>query len=187
MYAIGIDIGATTIKLGCVKDGFEIVYRDRRRSPREPEQMAQTIFAMAQIALKRFPDARIGISCAGSLDAQGFVTANQLGWIQAPLGALVYDLFKQAIPMENDAMCALAAEHLYGALKGHSTGILITLGTGIGGGLIISGLPARGHMGLHGEIGHMITHADGRQCSCGQQGCWETYAAASVLRGMAAG
>ncbi|MHC1786991.1 MAG: ROK family protein [Christensenellales bacterium] len=187
MYAIGIDIGGTTVKLGCVKDGFEIVYRDKRRSPRDPKQMAEAIYSMASVAQKRFPGARIGISCAGSLDGQGFVTASQLGWVAAPLGGLLYDLFQEALPMENDAMCALAAEHLYGALQGHDTGLLITLGTGIGGGLIIGGQPARGHMALHGEIGHMITHGDGRQCSCGQQGCWETYAAASVLRGMAGG
>ena len=187
MYAIGVDIGATTVKLGCVKDGLEIVYRDKRRSPRDPAEMTEAIYTMAQIAIKRFPGAKVGISCAGSLDSQGYVTANQLGWVGAPLGSLLYERFHEGLPMENDAMCALAAEHLFGTLKNCDTGILITLGTGIGGGVIISGAPARGHMGLHGEIGHMITHGDGRQCSCGQKGCWEMYAAASILRGMTGG
>lgn len=187
MYAIGVDIGGTTVKLGCVQDGISIIYRDRRQSPRDPLQMAQAIYSMVSIALKRFPGATVGISCAGSMDNQGNVTANQLGWVAAPLGALLYEQFKYSLPMENDAMCALAAEHIYGALKGCQTGLLITLGTGIGGGVIIGGIPARGHMGLHGEIGHMITHADGRLCSCGQQGCWEMYAAASKLREAAGG
>lgn len=187
MYAIGIDIGGTTVKLGCVKDGYEIVYRDRRRSPRDPAEMADSIYQMAQIALRRFPGAPVGISCAGSLDGRGYVTANQLGWVSVPLGPLIFERFNMALPMENDAVCALAAEHIAGALKGQNTGLLLTFGTGIGGGVIIGGQPMRGHDGLHGEIGHMITHADGRQCSCGQQGCWETYAAASVLRGMAGG
>ena len=187
MYAIGVDIGGTTVKLGCVQDGISIIYRDRRQSPRDPQQMAQAIYSMVSIALKRFPGATVGISCAGSMDNQGNVTANQLGWVAAPLGALLYEQFKYSLPMENDAMCALAAEHIYGALKGCQTGLLITLGTGIGGGVIIGGIPARGHMGLHGEIGHMITHADGRLCSCGQQGCWEMYAAASKLREAAGG
>lgn len=182
MYAIGVDVGGTTVKLGCVQDGTNIIYRDRRQSPRDPMQMAQAIHSMVSIALKRFQNAAVGISCAGSMDSQGNVTASQLGWVSAPLGALLYEQFKHSLPMENDAMCALAAEHIYGALKGCQTGILITLGTGIGGGVVIGGVPARGYMGLHGEIGHMITHADGRPCSCGQQGCWEMYAAASKLR-----
>ena len=187
MYAIGVDVGGTTVKLGCVQDGINIIYRDRRHSPRDPQQMAQAIYSMVTIALKRFPGASVGISCPGSMDSQGNVTANQLGWVSVPLGALLYEQFKRSLPMENDAMCALAAEHIYGALKGCQTGILITLGTGIGGGIIIGGIPARGYMGLHGEIGHMITHADGRPCSCGQQGCWEMYAAASKLREAAGG
>lgn len=187
MYAIGIDIGGTTVKLGCVKDGYEIVYRDRRRSPRDPAEMADSIYQMAQIALRRFPGAPVGISCAGSLDGRGYVTANQLGWVSVPLGPLIFERFNMALPMENDAVCALAAEHIAGALKGQNTGLLLTFGTGIGGGVIIGGQPMRGHDGLHGEIGHMITHAGGRQCSCGQKGCWEMYAAARILRVMAGG
>ena len=182
MYAIGVDVGGTTVKLGCVQDGINIIYRDKRQSPRDPLQMAQAIHSMVSIALKRFPGAAVGISCAGSMNSQGNVTASQLGWVSAPLGALIYEQFQRSLPMENDAMCALAAEHIYGALKGCQTGLLITLGTGIGGGVIIGGVPARGCMGMHGEIGHMITHADGRPCSCGQNGCWEMYAAASKLR-----
>jgi glucokinase len=187
MYAIGVDIGGTTIKLGCVQDGLNIIYRDRRQSPRDPAQMAQAIHSMVSVAERKFPGAPVGISCAGSMDNQGYVTASQLGWQAAPLGPLLYEQFNRALPMENDAMCALAAEHIHGALKGCDTGLLITLGTGIGGGIIVGGVPARGHMGLHGEVGHMITHADGRPCSCGQNGCWEMYAAASKLREMAGG
>ncbi len=187
MYAIGVDIGGTTVKLGCVKGGLDIVYRDRRQSPRDPQEMARAIHGMVQVAHKRFPGAPVGISCAGSMDDRGFVTANQLGWVNAPLGLLLYQLFEKALPMENDAVCALAAEHIHGALKGHDTAILITLGTGIGGGIIIGGKPVRGHHGLHGEVGHMITHAGGKPCSCGQLGCWEMYAAASSLRKMAGG
>lgn len=187
MYSIGVDIGGTTVKLGCVQDGTSIIYRDKRQSPRDPLVMAQTIRGMVAVAQKRFPGAKVGISCAGSMDSQGRVTASQLGWVAAPLGELLYEQFQRSLPMENDAMSALAAEHIYGSLKNCQTGILITLGTGIGGGLVIGGAPARGYMGLHGEIGHMITHADGRPCSCGQQGCWEMYAAASKLREAAGG
>lgn len=187
MQVIGVDIGGTTIKLGCVQDGLNIVYRDRRFSPRDPAQMAQAVFDMVQTARKRFPNAPVGISCAGSMDGGGYVTAGQLGWFNAPLGELIEQLFGEPIPMDNDAMCALYAEAAYGVLKDCSTGILVTFGTGIGGGIITENRPLRGHGGLHGEIGHMLTHAGGRPCSCGQIGCWEAYAAASVLRQMAGG
>lgn len=184
---IGVDIGGTTIKLGCVQDGLDIVYRDRRFSPRDVSQMAQAVYEMVLTARKRFPDAPVGVSCAGSIDGGGFVTAAQLGWINAPLGDLLARLFGRAVPLDNDAMCALYAEAQYGTLKGCSAGILVTFGTGIGGGVIVDGRPLRGHGGLHGEIGHMLTHAGGRPCTCGQVGCWEAYAAASVLRQMAGG
>ena len=128
----------------------------------------------------------MGISC-GQYDGGGYVTAGQLGWFNAPLGELIEQMFGEPIPMDNDAMCALYAEAAYGVLKDCSTGILVTFGTGIGGGIITENRPLRGHGGLHGEIGHMLTHAGGRPCSCGQIGCWEAYAAASVLRQMAGG
>ena len=108
MYAIGVDVGGTTVKLGCVQDGINIIYRDKRQSPRDPLQMAQAIHSMVSIALKRFPGAAVGISCAGSMNSQGNVTASQLGWVSAPLGALLYEQFQRSLPMENDAMCALA-------------------------------------------------------------------------------
>lgn len=149
--------------------------------------MARTIYDMVVLARKRYPGAPVGISCAGSIDSEGYVTANQLGWVDAPLAQMVSQLFGAPIPLDNDALCALEAERRYGALKNCKTGLLLTFGTGIGGGVIINGRPMRGYRGMHGEIGHMITHAGGRQCSCGQLGCWEAYAAASILRQMAGG
>ncbi len=185
MYAIGVDIGGTTVKLGCVRDGVDIVYRDKRASPREPEMMARAIAEMILIAQSSFPGVPAGISCAGTLDGAGYVTASQLGWQAVPLGPMIDSLLQWHVPMDNDAMCALEAERRYGVLRGVHTGLLITLGTGIGGGVLIGGVPCRGAYGLHGEIGHMVTHAGGRLCSCGQHGCWEAYAAGSVLRRMA--
>lgn len=187
MHTIGIDIGGTTIKLGCVQDRLNIIYRDRRFSPREPEAMAQAVYDMVRVAQKRFPEAPVGISCAGSIDRGGYVTAAQLGWLNAPLGQMIASLFGYLVPMENDAMCALEAERRYGVLKDCETGILVTFGTGIGGGVIVGGRPMHGYGGLHGEIGHMLIHAGDRPCSCGQAGCWEAYAAARVLRQMAGG
>lgn len=185
MKAIGVDVGGTSVKLGLVQDGLEVVFRDQRPTPRALEEIVLLIHEMVSAAWTHAPGAPAGISFAGTLDGEGCVTANQLGLVKAPVRQRLLERFGMALPVENDAVCALTAEHRYGALRGCETGILLTLGTGIGGGLILAGQPARGFQGLHGELGHMITHLDGRACSCGQQGCWEQYAAARALRQMA--
>ena len=187
MFVIGIDVGGTSIKLGVVKDGGDIVFRDQRKTPHLTEEMVRVLREMAELAWQRYPGAEIGISCAGTLDSEGNITANQMGWVNAPVSRLLNKQFGRPMPLENDAVCALIAEHRYGALKGVDTGILLTLGTGIGGGLIIGGQPARGHKGMHGEIGHLITHPNGILCGCGQRGCWEQYAAARALQNMTDG
>lgn len=187
MFVIGIDVGGTSIKLGVVKDGGDIVYRDQRGTPHSIEEMIRVLREMAESAWQQYPGAEIGISCAGTLDSEGNITANQMGWVNAPINKLLTEQFGRPVPLENDAVCALIAEHHHGALKGFDTGILLTLGTGIGGGLIIGGQPARGYRGMHGEIGHLITHPNGILCGCGQRGCWEQYAAARALQNMADG
>ncbi len=187
MRVIGIDIGGTSIKLGVVSRDGQIIHRDQRATPSAIGEMARLVYSMAQSARQHHPKARVGISCAGTLDSQGHITANQMGWVNEPIKKLIHEQFQTPVPIENDAVCALFAEHRHGALKGHDAGILLTLGTGIGGGVVIAGQPMRGHLGLHGEIGHMITHANGLDCGCGQQGCWEQYAAARVLGRMAGG
>ena len=186
MGIIGVDVGGTHIKTGIVKNDLEVRFRQERRTPGAAQDIVQVIYDMVKDAWRHAPDARVGISFAGTWDNEGCVTANQLGLKKVPVKQMLQDTFGMPIPVENDAVCALMAEHRYGALKGCETGILLTFGTGIGGGVMIHGQPLRGHQGLHGELGHMITHLDGRQCSCGQKGCWEQYAAARALGQMAA-
>ncbi len=187
MHVIGIDVGGTSIKLGVVGEGGQILYRDQEKTPHDIRQMVETLARLAQKARAQYPGAPIGLSCAGTLDTEGNITANQMGWMKEPISRLLEERFGEKIAVENDAVCALLAEHQHGALKGVETGILLTLGTGIGGGLILGGRPVRGHGGLHGEIGHLITHAGGTACGCGQQGCWEQYAAARALQIMSGG
>ncbi len=187
MYAIGLDIGGTTLKLGIVRDGEEIVYRDTQPSVHEAVGLARAAGEMIRRAWAVQPDAPAGISCAGAFDTDGLWNANQLHLERVPLPELLRAEIGREIPLENDGVCALLAEMENGSLRNCRTGIMVTLGTGIGGGVVVDGKPYTGYMKNHAELGHMITHADGRRCSCGQTGCWEIYASASALTEAAGG
>lgn len=184
---IGIDVGGTTLKLGVVQNGLDIVYRDTRPSPHDAEKMAAELYDMIITAQQHYPGATAAISTAGTIDEDGCLDANQLGFEKAPVGPLLFEKLGYKIPIENDGVCALVAEHAVGSLKGSSSCLMITLGTGVGGGVIVENKPYRGHKRTHAELGHMITHVDGKKCSCGQTGCWECYASASALSEMAGG
>ena len=187
MDAIGLDIGGTTLKLGVVRDGEEIVHRDTRPSVHNAEGLAKAAADMLKDAWKIYPDAPAGISCPGAFNENGLLNANQLDIVEAPFRQYLLRELDRDVPIANDGLCALLAELHHGALRGCRTGIMITLGTGIGGGVIAGGKPYTGYAGTHAELGHMITHADGKRCSCGQTGCWEAYASASALSEMAGG
>ena len=187
MYAIGLDIGGTTIKLGVVRDGEEIVYKDTRPSVHDAVGLAQAAAGMLKNAWSQYPDAPAGISCPGAFNEAGLLNANQLDLVEVPFRQLLQKELGRDMPIANDGVCALLAELDRGALRGCRTGIMITLGTGIGGGVVADGKPYTGYHGTHAELGHMITHADGKRCSCGQTGCWEAYASASALSQMAGG
>lgn len=187
MVKIGIDIGGTTIKLGVVEKDSQIIYRDTRPSPRSAAEMAEVIYQMITLANTYYPDVPAAISIAGSLDKDCNLWANQLGFEKAPLGPELFRRLGHRIPIDNDGICAMMAEYREGALVGADPAMMIILGTGVGGGVVINGKPLRGWNGEQAELGHMITHADGKMCSCGQRGCWEAYASATALKEMAGG
>ena len=139
MTVIGIDIGGTTVKLGAVENSEAIVYRDTRPSPHEPEQMTRLLAQMIRTARERFPGAPAGISTAGAIDAAGYIDANQLNFWHAPIGPRLRELLGESVPIENDGVCAMLAEYAAGALRGCACGVMITLGTGLGGGVMVNG------------------------------------------------
>ena len=149
--------------------------------------LAQAAAGMLKNAWSQYPNAPAGISCPGAFNEAGLLNANQLGLVEVPFRQLLQKELGREMPIANDGVCALLAELDRGALRGCRTGIMITLGTGIGGGVVADGKPYTGYHGTHAELGHMITHADGKRCSCGQTGCWEAYASASALSQMAGG
>lgn len=187
MRIIGIDIGGTTVKLGVVEQGKDIVYREEAATVHNPDGMTDCVWQMVERARQKYPADKVAVSIAGSIDSMGRVTANQLGFMDAPIKTLLEEKINERVLIENDGICAIEAEHKMGVLKGYDSALMLTLGTGIGGGAIVFGRPCRGRKGAHAELGHMITHVGGKYCSCGQRGCWECYASASALSQMAGG
>lgn len=185
-YAIGVDIGGTAVKMGVIEDDVKLVYSDQTPSNHDPAQMARDIARMVRKAWKEFPGIPVGGACAGAVNGK-LVTASNMGWKEAPLGECLERELGMPVPLCNDAKAALLGEWRHGALKGAQHAVYLTLGTGVGGSIVANGALYTGNMGLGGEIGHMITHAGGRMCPCGQQGCYELYASASALSRMAGG
>lgn len=182
MHNIGIDAGGTYIKLGVTDGNGEILYRDTRPSCHDADGMADRLAMMIREAETIYPGAKAAVSFAGFVNENGNVDANQLGLFDYPLAEKLRLQLGRTVPIENDGICALTAEAYAGSLKGYRTGLMLTLGTGIGGGILAEGKPYRGFHNRNMELGHMIVHMDGLPCSCGQKGCWENYASASALQ-----
>ena len=187
MIRIGIDIGGTTIKLGAVENGSSIIYRDVRTTPHDPHDLSFLTASMLRKARTRYPGAAFALSMAGGFGEDGMFSANMLGVENVPLKQLMEAAVGESVRIENDGVCAMMAEYAAGALKGFDTAMMITLGTGVGGGVVWNGRPYKGRNGIQAELGHMITHVDGKPCSCGQTGCWERYASATALSELAGG
>ena len=183
--AIGVDIGGTKVSAGVVDDGGAILARERAATP--PPDAAATQAVIVQLVtalLRQFPDAAaVGIGAAAWLaaDRSTALYAPHLAWRGVP----VQDELAAALPvpviLENDANAAAWAEYRFGAGRGLPAVCCITLGTGLGGGLVLGGALYRGGGGMAGEPGHMTLVPDGRLCACGNHGCWEMYASGRAL------
>lgn len=188
MILLGIDIGGTSIKYGMVRDGETLQSGQIPTDLSGPENVADQTAALVNDMKKAYPVSAVGIGCAGRINSDtGTVTASNLHWNDAPFHTMLKRRISLPFVLENDAQAALAAEWLYGACKGISDALYITLGTGIGCGLLLGGRLYRGGSHVGGEAGHMITHVGGRACACGQNGCYEQYASAKALSRMAGG
>lgn len=182
MKAIGIDIGGTTIKFALIDDNSSIIAQAQKPSPHgDPASLADRV---AELIWENGAAAGIpiGVACAGDVDnTSGLVTADNLGWEQVPLGPLLAERLGRPVFLEQDSHAAMMAEWENGSLRGQRNALYLTLGTGIGGGAIVDGKPYREIKRIASEYGHMITHADGDPCPCGERGCYERYASTSAL------
>ena len=185
MKTAGVDIGGKSIKLGIFDDDMKLIHRDSVITPiSQPERVADLIADM----LRGHDVDCVGVGTAGSVDNRTHVvSASNLGWKNAPLLKLLADRLHLPVSVDNDAQAALMAEWYDGACQGVECAVYLTLGTGIGGALILDGKPWRGRNNLAAEFGHIITHADGLLCACGRRGCFERYGSASALERMSGG
>jgi len=187
--AIGIDIGGTKVAGGVVDSNGTITHRTRRDTPHRstsPSVVEDTIVESVQELLSKVdPDEveAVGIGAAGFVaeDRATVVFAPHLSWRSEPLRDALAQRIDLPITVDNDANAAAWAEATFGAARGESHVVVITLGTGIGGALIIDGAVQRGRHGIAGEFGHMQVMPRGALCECGNRGCWEQYASGNAL------
>ena len=189
MIAIGIDIGGTSIK-GAAVDSNGRVYEKFTLPFIKGEPGEITIRKLAE-NVKEYITAHnlekkiagIGIGSPGTLDVKKGVVnyANNLGWNELPVADIMHEILPYPIRLTNDANAASLGEAKFGAGKSYKTIIMLTLGTGVGGGIIIDGKLFEGNEGKGGELGHTVVEVDGEPCSCGRKGCLEAYASATAL------
>lgn len=187
MYYAGIDIGGTTVKLGIFDEACKMCKSSTVKTVRGDvhalaERIAQGLQEMG------LPFVTAGVCTAGCVNLRtGLVRASNLNWNDVPLAQILREVLGCPVAMDNDAAGALMGEWKRGACQGEENILYITLGTGVGGAFVVDGKPLRGHDNMGGEIGHIVTHADGLPCPCGGYGCFEQYASATALMRMAGG
>jgi glucokinase len=189
MY-IGIDIGGTTIISGLVNENGDIVFKKQieTRAQRGYEEIerdiVEVINELINLSKKQGEEVKsIGIGVPGIADVTGetVIYCTNLGWENVPLGKNLKRIFNMPVYIENDATVAGLAENVKGATKGFKNSIFITLGTGVGGGIIIDNKVYSGGHGIGSEIGHMIVGGNFYNCNCGNNGCLETFASATAI------
>ncbi len=183
--AIGVDIGGTNVKLGLVTERGKVLLRDMFRTKDSPSRAALLATLTAHIRLLEkegrrmgFRIAGVGIGAPGPIDVErGFVYffPNIPGWKNTPLKQWLERRFKLPVHVDNDANAMALAEFLFGAGRGTKNLIALTLGTGVGGGLVINGKLFHGPRYSAAEIGHFVINEEGPRCACGNRGCIETY------------
>lgn len=189
MYKLGIDLGGTNIAVGVVNKNNKIIAKTSVPTflPASPEIIVKKIvnasmdcLKKANLTLKNI--SAIGLGTPGAVDSKNGIVlfANNLDFNNVPLGSMLKKEFGMPVFCENDANAAAYGEYLVTDKK-EDTLVAITIGTGIGGGVIIDGKLYSGNKYSGGELGHMVINFEGNLCSCGRHGCYETYASASAL------
>ena len=188
---IGVDLGGTNIKVGLVSEEGEVVRRHSAATRAEggPEVVARRICqatreCMQAASLDVGSLGGLGVGSPGTIDLESGVvlfSPNLPGWRDVPLVRMIEDDLGLSCALDNDANVAALGELWLGAGRGCSSLVLLTLGTGIGGGIVLDGRIWHGGNGVAGEIGHVSINPDGPLCGCGNRGCFETYASATAM------
>ncbi len=181
---IGVDVGGTKIAAGVVDASGEVLALARRETPAtSPPEIIAAIADLVEELRGQHQVEAIGVGAAGFVDAErsNVLFAPNLAWRKEPLKQEVEQRTSLPTVVENDANAAAWAEFQFGGGRDVDDMILLTVGTGLGGGLVLSGELYRGAFGVGGEVGHLRVVPNGFLCGCGNKGCWEQYASGSAL------
>lgn len=190
MYYVGIDLGGTNIAAGVVDDEGKIIKKGSVPTGRDrtPAEIIQDMCALVQSLMKDVGITEkdlhsIGIGSPGAPDRENgvIIYANNLPFRNFAIRQEIQKVINVPVYLENDANCAAIAESVAGAARGAEYAVIITIGTGIGGGIIINHKLYIGANGAGGELGHVVLTMGGEPCSCGRKGCWEAYSSATAL------
>ena len=184
MHTIGVDIGGTKIAAGVVSDAGEVLLETRRDTPATDVEAIEAAVVDAVTELRATHEVEaVGVAAAGFVDASRSVVtfAPNLAWRDEPLRADLEARLGLPVVVENDANAAAWGEFAHGTGREVDDMVLLTIGTGLGGGIVLDGRLLRGAAGFAGELGHLRVVPDGYQCGCGNRGCWEQYASGRAL------
>lgn len=191
MKYIGIDVGGTNLKAGLVDESGLILATHRMKVAQVDDQdsLAWTLVSLTQdlcqaagVPLDQVASVGVGVPGAVEIYSGSVLYTCNLPLRNVPLRRLFHRYLSLPLYVENDANCAALAEYFIGAGRGSKRFVTITLGTGIGGGIIHNGKIFHGANGMAGEVGHMTIVYQGEPCPCGRRGCWERYASAAALK-----
>lgn len=183
--AFGIDVGGTNIRAGLVDDEGSILDREQVATPEDGDARMTAMLDLVAVLGKRADVDRlpVGVGAAGLVDLDGVVRYSpNLDWRDAPVRAQLAAALDVDVRVENDAAAAAWGEYRAGAARDVDGGaLMLTIGTGVGGGLIMDGRLIRGNAGIGGEFGHLIISEGGAQCPCGNRGCLEALASGTAI------
>lgn len=182
---VGVDVGGTKVAAGVVDEKGRILEKLRHPTPStDPAEVVEVISEAVEVLKGKFDNViAVGIGAAGFVDESRSTVlfAPNLAWRDEPLKEKVLERVKLPVVVENDGNATAWGEARFGAGQGEDHLVCITLGTGIGCGIIVDGKLYRGRFGIGAEVGHYRVVPDGRRCGCGNRGCWEQYASGNAL------
>ena len=188
MFTIGIDLGGTNVKgalvdeQGGVQEEYSCPTRAERGESDIADSIAQVILTLSS-RVERHEISGVGVGCPGTVDDQNGIVrfAGNLPWKNYPLRQELMQRTGFCVHLGNDANTAALAEALVGCGKDAQSIVVVTLGTGVGAGVVLGGKLLTGYTGAASELGHMVIHEGGAKCTCGRRGCLEAYASATAL------
>lgn len=189
-YYLGIDLGGTNIKAGLVDEAGTILQKQSIKTGKERSgeaivrdmaELCRDVCHNAGISMAQVKSVGIGVPGTVNSPSGMIVYTNNLNLSGVPAGRMMASLLEKPVYLGNDASCAAVGEYICGSAKEYDSIVLITLGTGVGGGILLNGRLWEGLEGIAGEIGHMVIVSGGEACTCGRHGCWEAYSSATAL------